>query len=78
MRRKTPIVIRTDLPENVEFVIQSQKDYERQEQERLLDKFFRMFGDWRMECKVIYVEDLEVGYEIVVWEVKKDDYSKSR
>ena len=45
MRRKTPIVIRTDLPENVEFVIQSQKDYERQEQERLLDKFFRMFGD---------------------------------
>ena len=43
--RKTPIIIRTDLPENVEFVIQSQKDYERQEQERLLDKFFRMFGD---------------------------------
>lgn len=31
-----------------------------------------------MECKVIYVEDIEVGYEIVVWEVKKDDYSKSR
>ena len=30
------------------------------------------------ECKVIYVEDLEVNYEIVVWEVKKDDYSKSR
>ncbi len=43
--RKTPIIIRADLPENVEFVIQSQKDYERQEQERLLDKFFRMFGD---------------------------------
>ena len=31
-----------------------------------------------MECKVIYVENLEVNYEIVVWEVKKDDYSKSR
>lgn len=31
-----------------------------------------------MECKVVYVEDLEVNYEIVVWEVKKDDYSKSR
>lgn len=30
------------------------------------------------ECKIIYVEDLEVNYEIVVWEVKKDDYSKSR
>ena len=31
-----------------------------------------------MECKVIYVEDLEVDYKIVIWEVKKDDYSKSR
>lgn len=31
-----------------------------------------------MECKVIYIENLEVNYEIVVWEVKKDDYSKSR
>ena len=31
-----------------------------------------------MECKVIYVEDIEVNYEIVVWEVKKDGYSKSR
>ena len=42
--RKTPIIIRQDLPENVEFVIQGQEEYERQEQERLLDKFFRMFG----------------------------------
>lgn len=42
--KKTPIIIRNDLPENVEFIIQAQKDYERQEQERLLDKFFRMFG----------------------------------
>lgn len=30
------------------------------------------------ECKVIYVEDLEVNYGIVAWEVKKNDYSKSR
>lgn len=30
------------------------------------------------ECKVTYVEDLEVDYEIVVWEIEKDDYSKSR
>lgn len=30
------------------------------------------------ECKVICVEDIEVNYEIVFWEVKKDDYSKSR
>lgn len=29
------------------------------------------------ECKVIYVDDLEVDYEIVVWEVEKDDYSRS-
>lgn len=42
--RKTPIIIRNDLPENVEFVIQGQAEYERQEQEKLLDKFFRMFG----------------------------------
>lgn len=42
--RKTPIIIRHDLPENVEFIIQSQEDYERQEKERLLDKFYKMFG----------------------------------
>ena len=30
------------------------------------------------ECKVIYFEDIEVNYEIVAWEVKKDDCSKSR
>lgn len=42
---KTPIIIRTDLPENVEFIIQSQADYEKQEKERQLDKFYKMFGD---------------------------------
>lgn len=43
--RKTPIIIRNDLPENTEFLIQSQKDYERQEKEELLLKFYKMFGD---------------------------------
>ena len=27
-----------------------------------------------MECKVVYVEELEVDYKIVNWEEKKDDY----
>ena len=43
--RRTPIVVRNDLPENVEFVIQSQSEYERQEKEKLLDKFMRMFEE---------------------------------
>lgn len=43
--RRTPLIIRNDLPENVEFIIQSQEEYERQEKERMLDKFIRMFGD---------------------------------
>lgn len=43
--KKTPIVIRTDLPEDVEFAIQSQAEYEKQEKMKLLDKFYDMFGD---------------------------------
>lgn len=43
--RKTPIIIDNDLPENTEFIIQSQKDYEREEQEKQLKKFFKMFGE---------------------------------
>jgi hypothetical protein len=43
--QKTPLILRNDLPENVGFIIQSQEEYERQEKERMLDKFFRMFGD---------------------------------
>ena len=43
--RKTPIIIKNDLPENVDFILQSRKDYERQEQEELLHTFFKMFGD---------------------------------
>lgn len=42
---KTPFIIEKDLPENVEFVIQSRKDYERIEQENLLKKWFKMFGN---------------------------------
>ena len=29
-----------------------------------------------MEYKVIYVEELEVDYEIVFWEVEKDDFEE--
>lgn len=43
--RKTPVIIDDNLPENVEFIIQSQKDYEREENEKQLKKFFKMFGD---------------------------------
>lgn len=42
---KTPIIINNDLPENTEFIIQSQSDYERKEKEELLMKFYKMFGD---------------------------------
>ena len=41
--RKTPIIIRNDLPENVEFILKSRKDYEREEEEELLNKFYKMF-----------------------------------
>ena len=43
--RKTPIIIDTDLSENVEFIIQSQKDYEREEQEKQFKRFIKMFGE---------------------------------
>ena len=39
----TPILIDNSLPENVEFQIMTQKDYERIEQEKMLDKFYKMF-----------------------------------
>ena len=42
---KTPVIIDNDLPKNTEFIIQSQKDYERKEREKQLQKFFKMFGD---------------------------------
>lgn len=43
--RKTPVIIDDTLPKNTEFIIQSQKDYEREEHEKQLKKFFKMFGD---------------------------------
>ena len=43
--RRTPIIIKDDLPENVDFVLQSQADYERQEQQELFNRFYKMFGN---------------------------------
>ena len=42
---KTPFIIENDLPENVEFIIENRKDYERKEHEELLKKWFKMFGN---------------------------------
>ena len=41
--RKTPIIIENDLPNNVEFIMQSQREYEREEEHKLFAKFYRMF-----------------------------------
>jgi hypothetical protein len=41
--RKTPIVITSDLEVDIEFIIQSRHDYERQEQEKLINRFHDMF-----------------------------------
>ena len=43
--RKTPILIDNNLSKDTEFIIQSQKDYEREEHEKQLKNFFKMFGD---------------------------------
>ena len=40
---RTPIKINNELPENVEFQIMQQKDYERLEQERILTELSKMF-----------------------------------
>lgn len=40
---KTPVVIKQDLPENVDFIISTRRDYERREREELMKKMFRMF-----------------------------------
>ena len=50
--KRTPIAIRWDLPGNVKFVIQGQSEYERQEKEKLLDKFKRMFEDGGRRMKL--------------------------
>ena len=41
--RKTPILITRELPEEVEFQMMTQKDYERQEKEKLITQFNQMF-----------------------------------
>ena len=41
--RKTPIIIEDDLPKEVEFIMESQKDYEMHEQQKLLNRFYTMF-----------------------------------
>lgn len=43
--RKTPIIIKNDLPENIEFIMQSRREYEREEQQELFNKFYKIFGD---------------------------------
>lgn len=60
--KRTPIAIRWDLPGNVKFVIQGQSEYERQEKEKLLDKFKRMFEDGgrRMKADEMFKE---LGYK---------------
>lgn len=42
--RKTPIIVDNMLPKETEFIIQSQTEYERQEQNKLYEKFNKMFG----------------------------------
>ena len=40
---KVPVVIRGDMPKNVEFTIMYRENYERQEQEELFKKFMDMW-----------------------------------
>ena len=42
---KTPIIISDELPKDVEFIIQTQKDYERLEKEKMFERFNKMFFD---------------------------------
>lgn len=60
--KRTPIAIRWDLPGNVKFVIQGQSEYERQEKEKLLDKFKRMFEDGGRRMKADEMFEI-LGYE---------------
>lgn len=41
--RETPFLINRDMPENIEFKIMTQRDYERQQKEILYKKFDKMF-----------------------------------
>lgn len=40
---KVPVVIRSDMPKNVEFKIMYRENYERQEQEEMLKRFMDMW-----------------------------------
>ena len=40
---RVPVVIRVDMPKNVEFTIMYRENYERQEQEELFKKFMDMW-----------------------------------
>lgn len=44
--RKTPIMIEKDLPNETEFIIQSQAEYERKEQNKLWERMNKMFNVW--------------------------------
>lgn len=42
---KVPVIIRRDMPENVEFQIMYREDYERLKQEELFKEFMEMWSD---------------------------------
>lgn len=42
--KRIPIVIDYSLPQNIEFQVMRQSDYERMEEDRLTEKFAQMFG----------------------------------
>lgn len=44
--RETPILINRDLPEEVEFQIMTQQEYERIEKEKLYNKFDKIFFEY--------------------------------
>lgn len=41
--RKTPIILDNTLPDDTDFIIKSQKDYEREEIEKIYSKFNKIF-----------------------------------
>lgn len=44
--RKTPILIDRELPEEIEFKMMTQQDYERIEKEKMFEKFNKMFFEY--------------------------------
>lgn len=43
--RKTPVILDYTLPDDIEFTIKSQKDYEREEIEKMYKKFNKIFEE---------------------------------